>query len=280
MPVIYIDKPKGITSFALCNKLKPLLNTKKIGHTGTLDPNATGLMIVLYDEATKANQFLLSDIKEYIGVCKIGVETSTLDIDGDIIRSERLKMPSKVEIEETFKSFVGFYEQIPPMTSAVKVNGKKLYEYQRKGIDVVVKPRKVQILKLELLDINEEEFKFKCLVSSGTYVRSLLKDILDKLSIYGTLKDLRRTKINNIDISLANTLDDVINNNYVTYSLYDVLKDRYNIYVTDNSKAIKDGKKLVVDLDYNELLIVDKNNNCLAIYAKDDNCYRCVRGLF
>ena len=280
MPVLYIDKPKGITSFGLCSKLRPVLNTKKIGHTGTLDPNATGLMIVLYNEATKANQFLVSDIKEYYGVCKIGIFTDTLDIDGKVLHSENLKMPSKSEIIEVFNSFIGEYEQIPPLTSAIKVNGKKLYEYQRNGEEVEVKARLVNIYELELINVTEDEFEFRTLVSSGTYVRSLLKDILDKLEIFGTLKELKRTRINEISLSDANSFEDVLNGKFVAHDLFDVLKNRYLVYKTNNSKNIMDGKPLKLDFDDNEILVVDENNKCLAIYHKENDVYRSVRGLF
>lgn len=279
MPILYIDKPKGITSFGVCNKIKHVLHTKKIGHTGTLDPNATGLMIVLYDEATKANQFLVSDVKEYIGVCKVGVLTDTLDIEGNILASESLKMPSKDEIISVFNSFIGKYSQIPPMTSAIKVNGKKLYEYQREGKEIDIKPREVEIFKLELLDINEEEFTFKCLVSSGTYIRSLLKDVLDKLGIIGTLKELRRTKINDIDVFLANSLEDVLNGNFKTFDLYEILSKRYYTYVSEDPKWIINGKPLNLDIKEKEILVVDKDNKCLAIYRFEGKDFRCVRGL-
>lgn len=280
MPCIYVNKPKGITSNSLCQKLKKYLNTSKIGHTGTLDPNATGLMIVLFDEATKANQFLLSDIKEYIAVVKIGIETDTLDLDGKIIRSNELKMPSKDKINDVLTSFVKEYEQIPPLASAIKQNGKKLYEYLRNGQEVSPNPRKVKILSIELLDIKDDEFSFKCRVSSGTYIRSLVRDILYELNLFGVLKDLTRTRINDITLEDAYTLKDIEDGNYKVYSLYDVLSKRFMIYKTDNSKDIKDGKPIKLENYDDEVLIVDDNNDVLAVYRKDKDDYRCVRGLF
>lgn len=280
MPVLYIDKPKGITSFKLCEKLRPVLGTKKIGHTGTLDPNATGVMIVLYDNSTKANQFIVSDTKEYIGKCKLGIETDTLDIDGNIIRSERLKMPSKEEILDVFNSFIGSYNQTPPMTSAIKVNGKKLYEYQRNNEEVEVKPRKVDILSLELLAMDEECFEFKCKVSSGTYIRSLLKDILDKLGVFGTLSELTRTRINDIKLEECDKLEEVLKGNFHIHNLYDVLSKRYKVYETNKPEDIKNGKPLNIEFNDNELLVIDNEKNCLAIYRKENNIFRSVRGLF
>ena len=158
MAILYIDKPKGLTSFDICFKLRKVLGTKKIGHTGTLDPNATGLMIVLSDKDSKANQFLVSDNKEYIATCLLGIETDTLDIDGNIIKEKEETMPSSKEIEEVLNSFLGESYQIPPMTSAIKKNGKKLYEYQREGVEVEIEPRKINVEEIELLSVNDNDF--------------------------------------------------------------------------------------------------------------------------
>ena len=227
MAILYIDKPKGLTSFDICFKLRKVLGTKKIGHTGTLDPNATGLMIILSDKDSKANQFLVSDNKEYIATCLLGIETDTLDIDGKVINTKEETMPDKEEIKNVLSSFLGESYQIPPMTSAIKKNGKKLYEYQREGIEVEIEPRKINIEEIELLDINDKTFSFRCKVSSGTYIRSLLKDILTKLNVIGTLSELRRTKINDIDVSKADKLEDVLEGRYTCQNLYDLLIKRY-----------------------------------------------------
>lgn len=280
MPIIYIDKPKGITSFKLCDMLKGILHTKKIGHTGTLDPNATGLMVILYDEACKANQFLVNDTKEYEGVCKIGILTDTQDIDGNIIRKENTKMPDRKSIEDVMNSFIGKYEQTPPMTSAIKVNGKKLYEYFRNNEEVEVKKRNVEIFDLKLLEIKDDEFSFRCKVSSGTYVRTLLQDILAKLNIFGTLIELRRIKVDDISIDLANTIEDVKSNKFTKYSMYEVLSERYKTYITDDPKCIKDGKRLKLSSYPDTIFVVDSDLNPLAIYEKQNDEYVSKRGLF
>ena len=171
-----------MTSFDICFRLRKVLGTRKIGHTGTLDPNATGLMIVLSDKDTKANQFLVSDSKEYIAECLIGCSTDTLDIDGSIIEEKEETMPDRNDIDNALKSFLGDSMQLPPMTSAIKVDGKKLYEYQREGKTVELEPRPVNVSEIELLNVNERTFSFRCKVSSGTYIRVLLQDILKKLN--------------------------------------------------------------------------------------------------
>lgn len=279
MAILYIDKPKGLTSFDICFKLRKVLGTKKIGHTGTLDPNATGLMIVLSDKDSKANQFLVSDNKEYIATCLLGIETDTLDIDGNIIKEKEETMPSSKEIEEVLNSFLGESYQIPPMTSAIKKNGKKLYEYQREGVEVEIEPRKINVEEIELLSVNDKTFSFRCKVSSGTYIRSLLKDILIKLNCIGTLSELRRTKINDIDVSEADKLEDVLNGRYTCQNLYDLLIKRYKEYPVNDPKDVLNGKRLYLKANDNELLIT-YNKKCLAIYVKEKNYYVSKRGLF
>lgn len=276
--IIYIDKPKGITSFDVTYKLRKVFNTKKIGHTGTLDPNATGLMICLIGSASKANQFLVTAKKEYIATVKLGIKTDSEDIDGNILLEKEELMPNKELIIDTLNSFLGKSIQTPPMTSAIKVNGKKLYEYKRQGKEVEIPKREIEVYSIELLDIKEDTFTFKCEVSSGTYVRTLAQDILTKLNVIGTLSDLRRTKINDINISEANTLEDVLNGNYKSHTIYEVLSKYYKVYEVKDRKHILDGKPLKLDISEDTILCID-NKEALAIYKKEDGLYRCVRGL-
>lgn len=276
--ILYIDKPKGITSFDVTYKLRKVFNTKKIGHTGTLDPNATGLMICLIGNASKANQFLVSAKKEYIATVKLGIKADSEDIDGNILEEKEEVMPSKDLIINTLNSFIGKSIQTPPLTSAIKVNGKKLYEYKREGKQVEIPKREIEVYSIELLDICNDTFSFKCEVSSGTYIRTLTQDILNKLNVIGTLLDLRRTKINDIDISKANTLDDVLNNKYNSHSIYEVLSKYYYVYEVNDRKHILDGKPLNLDLN-EDLILCVKGKEALAIYKKEDGLYRCLRGL-
>lgn len=276
--IVLVNKPKGITSFDVCFKMRKIFNTKRIGHTGTLDPNATGLMMVLIDKATKINQFVLSLKKEYIATVKIGIKTDSEDIDGKIIEERNEIMPNKELIEDVLKSFIGKSKQIPPMTSAIKVNGKKLYEYQRNNQEVDVKPRDIEVFDMELLDINKDSFIFKTTVSSGTYIRTLAKDILNKMGIIGTLLDLKRTKIDNFKLEDASTIENIENGQYQELNVYDVLSMYYPIYQVDNKNDVINGKSLKLNLDYEQILCVD-NQEVLAIYYKDGELYRCKRGL-
>ncbi len=276
--IIYVDKPKGITSFDICYKLRKVFNTKKIGHTGTLDPNATGLMVCLINNATKTNQFLVCAKKEYIATVKIGIKTDSDDIDGNLLEEKEETMPEFSVIDTVLKSFLGKSKQIPPMTSAIKVNGKKLYEYHRQGIELKLEPRDIEVFDIELLEVKKDTFTFRTYVSSGTYIRSLANDILNKLSIIGTLSDLRRTKIDDIDISEADSLDDVINGKYHTHSVYEVLSKYYYVYNVKDRKHILDGKPLKLDLK-DDMILCAYNNEALAIYKYEDGLYRCLRGL-
>lgn len=276
--VILVDKAKGMTSFDVCFKLRKIFNTKRIGHTGTLDPNATGLMMVLIDKATKINQFVVSLKKEYIGTVQIGIKTDSEDIDGKIILEKEEVMPNKDAIEKILKTFIGKSSQVPPMTSAIKVNGKKLYEYQRNNEEVEVKPRDIEVYELELLELNDKKFTFRVLVSSGTYIRTLAQDILNKLDIIGTLSDLRRTAIDDFKVEDAYTLDEINEGKYESLDTYDVLRKYYYVYEVANEFDVINGKPLKLNLNEDKILCV-KDKKVLAIYKKDNNIYRCVRGL-
>ena len=276
--IILVDKAKGMTSFDVCFKLRKIFNTKRIGHTGTLDPNATGLMMVLIDNATKINQFVLSARKEYIATVKIGILTDSEDIDGKVILEKKEIMPEKEDIEETLESFLGKSKQVPPMTSAIKVNGKKLYEYQRNNETVDIKERDIEVFEIELLKINEETFVFRCIVSSGTYIRSLAQDVLKKLNIIGTLSDLKRTRIDDFKLEDAYTLEEINEGRFNSLDIYDVLSKYYYVYEVANESDVLNGKALKLELNEDTILCV-KDKKALAIYKKENNVYRCVRGL-
>ena len=277
--VLFVDKPKGITSFDVCYRLRKVLGTKKIGHTGTLDPNATGVMVILFDKATKANQFLVSDNKEY--ECKVlfGLDTDTLDIDGNVLRKEEYRLYDRKEIENVLDSFLGTSRQKVPMTSAVSVDGKRLYEYQRENIEIDVPERDIEVFEIELLKMYEDGFSFRTKVSSGTYIRSLARDICLKLGTIGTVQELRRTKIDNIDISMCNTLGEIEKGNYSTHDLYDLLKDKYEVIDYDPLEDIYNGKRIRLNCDCNRVLIA-RDNEAIAIYEKDNDVYKSVRGLW
>ena len=207
--VLIVNKPEGLTSRDVVNVLNRKFNTKKIGHTGTLDPLATGVLVVAIGSYTKLVNHLTSLDKEYIAEIKLGIQTDTGDITGNIINEEYNYDISEKNILDVFNDFPKEYEQTVPKYSAVKINGKKLYEYARENIDVKLPTRLVNIYSLELLEFNNDIIKFKTKVSKGTYIRSLIEDICSKLNVYGTMESLVRTKQGNFNIEDSCSLDEV-----------------------------------------------------------------------
>lgn len=277
--VIFVNKPKGISSFDVCFKMRKVLGTKKIGHTGTLDPNATGVMIILSNNATKANQFLVSDKKEYKTRVLYGLETDTLDIDGNIIKQSRYICPSAIDLNETLNSFLGKSKQEVPITSAVSVNGKRLYQYQLEGKEVKLPVRDIEVYSIHLDQTHDDGFTFTCEVSSGTYIRALVRDILKQLGVIGTVKELTRTKIDDIKIEDCDNLDDIVNGNFKRHSLYEVISKRYPVIMVDNYDDVKNGKRLNIITKYDRVAICSKGE-LLAIYDRDGDQFKCTRGLW
>ncbi|MBE6783663.1 MAG: tRNA pseudouridine(55) synthase TruB [Ruminococcaceae bacterium] len=207
---ICFDKAENITSFFAVKKLSRLLGEKKAGHTGTLDPMATGVMTVALGGATRFIELMPSHEKAYTAVIKFGISTDTLDITGNVLETSDKKV-SREEFENVLENFRGDIMQVPPMYSAIKKDGVRLYDLARKGIEVEREERKVTIKKLELISFNENEneFTIDVLCSGGTYIRSLCSDIGEKLGVPCTMKSLRRTMANNIDISKCLTLSEI-----------------------------------------------------------------------
>ena len=277
--VLYVNKPRGMTSFDVCFKLRKVLNTKKIGHTGTLDPMAEGVMVVLYDNATKANQFLVSHNKKYHAHVILGVETDTLDITGNIINRCDFILPEKERIIEVLNSFKGRSLQEVPITSAVKVDGKRLYQYQRENIDVKLPIREIEVLSIELDSIYKNGFSFICEVSSGTYIRALVRDILSILDLKGCLSALKRTSLGDVKIEECDNLNDILDGKYHTHSLYEIMSRQFKTIEYPKIEDIKNGKRIKLDIDDDEVLIVE-GREVVAIYKKGKDDYRCLRGLW
>ena len=263
--IIVINKESGMTSRDVVNKLNKILGTKKIGHTGTLDPIASGVLVVCVGKYTKLVDEIVSLDKEYIATVKLGILTDTLDIEGNIIDKKEHDV-SIEQLKEVFKSFLGSYLQEVPKYSAVKINGKKLYEYARENIDIELPKREVSIYELELLDFNKDSFKFRTRVSKGTYIRSLINDICNKLNTYGVMTDLIRTKQGKFSINESYTLKDIENNNYKSLDIEDVLDLKALDITDDNIKLVMNGNKLNLDLENGDYL-VKVNNQVEAIYT-------------
>ena len=209
--ILVINKSKGLTSNDIVKKVKKILNTK-VGHTGTLDPNATGVLPLLLGNATKISKYLINHDKEYEAVIKLGAKTTTADVEGKIIEEKEVNKEKLKEenIEEVLKSFIGKQQQIPPIYSAIKVNGKKLYEYARQGKEVEIKARNIEIYDLKLLKIDSknDELTINVKCSKGTYIRSLCEDIAVKLETLGYMKELNRIQVGEFNIKDSVTIEE------------------------------------------------------------------------
>ncbi len=206
--IINVYKEKGYTSFDVVAKMRGIFHQKKIGHTGTLDPEAEGVLLVCLGKATKVCGLLTDTDKEYEAVLLLGVETDTQDMTGTVLHRMEVRADEQ-EVRNAVASFVGEYEQIPPMYSALKVQGQKLCDLARKGITVERKARKVRIYELEILELNLPEVRIRVRCSKGTYIRTLCKDIGDRLGCYGCMKSLLRTRVADFTLSQAHRLSDI-----------------------------------------------------------------------
>ena len=262
--IIVVDKEKGITSRDVVNSLTHIFKTKKIGHTGTLDPLATGVLVCTIGKYTKLNELLTSTYKEYIAEMKLGITTDTYDIEGKVLNKNQ-NIPSEEEIKKAILSFKGNYNQEVPIYSSVKVNGKKLYEYARNNQEVNLPKREVDVKELEILEINKDVVKFKTLVSKGTYIRSLINDIGVKLGCGAIMTNLRRTKQGLFKIEDSCTISDIENGNYKLINPLNCL-EYFKVEVDDYLyDKIKNGS--ILENRYKkDIIMFYKDNNLIAIY--------------
>ena len=263
--IIVINKEKGCTSHDIVYKIRKMFNTK-VGHTGTLDPNATGVLPILLGKGTKISKYLIEHDKEYEVVLQLGVKTTTADEEGEIREEKEVLKESleQLEIERILKSFIGKIKQMPPKYSAIKVNGRKLYEYARKGQEIEIKPREVEIYNIEITNIQKEkkqiEFKVSC--SKGTYIRTLCEDIAEKMRTVGYMKELKRTKVGNFNIEQAITLGQ--------------LQEKENIKIITIEEMFKDKEEIILEDSKIILLLngvkmnMEKPNGIYRIYNKQN----------
>jgi len=264
--IILVNKEKGYTSRDVVNIISKVLGTKKVGHTGTLDPIAEGVLVVVVGKCTKLCDYKNLDEKEYIAEFELGYETDTLDNSGEVINKNEVTV-SEEEIKNAILSFKGEYNQVVPKYSAVKINGKKLYEYARNNIEIDLPSRLVNIKDIEVLSIGKK-IKIRCLVSKGTYIRSLIRDIGYKLNTYATMTSLVRTKQGIYNIEDSFKIDDIKNNNFKLISLEEIFKDSIKINVSDEfAKKISNG--VILDNIYNsEFVLFYKDNNLISVYKE------------
>lgn len=226
--IIVINKEKEYTSHDVVAKLKKKLNISKVGHTGTIDPNATGVLPILIGKGTKFSKYLINHDKIYEVELELGKKTDTADIEGKVIEEKNVdEKYIKENLLQVLESFVGKQEQIPPMYSAIKKNGKKLYEYARAGEKVEIEPRKIEIYKIDLNKYDKNIISFVVSCSKGTYIRSLCEDIAEKLNTVGYMKNLKRLQVGEFNIKDAVYIDDIdlknVNEHLIT--LEEILKE-------------------------------------------------------
>lgn len=270
--ILVINKEKDYTSRDVVNKLSKILGTKKIGHTGTLDPLATGVLVCLTEKYTKLVEVLTSLEKEYIATIKLGIKTDTLDITGNVLEDNSNYQIQETEVKLVLNNFVGEYDQTIPLYSAVHVEGKRLCEYARLNKDVKLPTRKVNIKEIELLECHDDIIKFRVVVSKGTYIRSLIQDICKKLNVIGTMSDLTRTKQGIFKLEDSYMLSDIENNNYNSLKLEEVI-DLEVVNLDDNLyKRVINGNKL--ELNYNGYILFKKDDMDIALYYFDNKLGR------
>lgn len=260
--ILIVDKKKGITSFDVVRDVRKKYNTKKVGHIGTLDPLATGVLPILVGKATGLSNYLMEHEKEYVTILSLGKSTDTGDIDGNVITEQEINKSIYNNIHRVCESFLGESMQIPPMYSAIKVNGKKLYELAREGKTVERKPRKITIFDIEILNINKEEneIEFKVTCSKGTYIRTLCEDIAKKLGTIGYMKELRRTRVGSFKIEDTNKF----------IEMEDILQDIPKIQIHDYDKLIN-GMKLPFQGDYEGLVNIYFDGKYIGIGEAKNN---------
>lgn len=271
--IIVVNKERDYTSRDVVNILCKKFGIKRIGHTGTLDPIATGVLVVCIGKYTKLVSKITSEDKEYVATIKLGIKTDTLDITGNVLeKSDKQSVDSEILIN-TLYSFIGTYMQEVPAYSAVKINGKKLYEYARNDIDVVLPKREVSIKKIELLENKGEIIKFRVVVSKGTYIRSLIQDICNALGVLGTMESLSRTRQGNFTMDSAYSLQQIENNDYKLLTVEDVFD--YPIYILSDEEywKVSNGVSLEINAT-NEFLLMKYKENVLAIYQHMEYNYK------
>ena len=249
--IIVINKPKEYTSHDVVAKVKKILNIKKVGHTGTLDPNATGVLPLLLNTGTKLSKYLIEHDKEYEVTLELGIKTDTADIEGNVIKKEEVNWKKLNDIEETLNTFLGEQTQIPPIYSAIKVNGKKLYEYARSGQNINIEPRNIQIYEIELqkIDKQKNEINFRVHCSKGTYIRTLCEEVAERLGTVGYMKELNRTRVGDFYIENSITIEQLEQSQYQIITIEQFFKDEEFINLTEKGlKLFLNGVQLTYHL--------------------------------
>ena len=278
--ILLVNKEMNMTSFDVVAKCRKILHEKRIGHTGTLDPNATGLLIILVGKYTKLLPYCVSNKKRYHAEFSFGKRSTTEDIWGDIVEEKAYQTHTKEELTKVAETMLGKSIQIPPMYSAIKVNGKKLYEYARSGIEVERPQREIQVDEFKVEQIGDNLYSLDVVVSSGTYVRTLIQDYAEKLNELAVMTALERISIEGLSVENAYTLKQIEKGEFSFASAIDVIDSEYEIIDYEDEFTIRCGKKIKLNASKDNV-ILKKDAMLLAAYSKkDDGYYYAQRGLF
>jgi len=274
--IILIDKPKEYTSHDVVAVIKKI-SKEKVGHTGTLDPNATGVLPLLIGKATGISKYLINHDKKYIATLKLGIKTDTADGEGKVLEEKEVPDFEIEDIQSALNKLIGKQEQVPPMYSAIKVNGKKLYEYARQGKRVEVQARIIEIYDTKLIDFNiqEAEIVFEVSCSKGTYIRTVCEKVAENLNTFGYMKELRRTRVGEFDIQNTVNIEDIKSNpellekNIITIEKFFESKEQIEL----NNKELElflNGVKLSKDKE-NNIYRIYNNNQFIGLGLVEDN---------
>ena len=293
--IINVYKEKGFTSHDVVAKLRGIVGQKKIGHTGTLDPDATGVLPVCLGKATKLCDLLTDKNKTYEAVLLLGKTTDTQDITGEVLEEKSTEALTEEKVREAIEGFIGDYEQIPPMYSALKVNGKKLYELAREGKVIERKARPVKILDIQILEIDLPKVRMEVSCSKGTYIRTLCHDIGEKLGCGGCMESLIRTRVSTFRIEDAKTLDEIetlkqegklaellvpIDAKFPSYPKITVKDDWKAFAKNGNPLDLKMLKEACGQDEETQVRLYDESGKFIAIYQWKEKKYHIVKMFF
>lgn len=279
--ILIINKEKGCTSHDIVYKVKKIFN-EKVGHTGTLDPLAEGVLPVLIGKGTLCSKYLINHDKKYVVNLALGQKTETADLEEKIIEEKNIpdKSLTQNKIEKVLKSFIGKQQQMPPIYSAIKVNGKKLYEYARKGQNVEIKPREIEIYDIKLMNIDaqKKQIQFEVFCGKGTYIRSLCEDIAEKLETVGYMESLKRIQVGDFKIEESSKIQELEENKEDTkyleskiISVEEIFKNKEKIKLDDKKMQLfLNGVKITQNQENDIYRIYDKNEKFIGIGIVQD----------
>ena len=248
--IIIVNKPQGFTSQDVVSKIKKILNEKKAGHTGTLDPLATGVLPVLLGNSTKLSKYLIEHDKTYVAKIHLGQKTETGDNEGKVIEKKGVPELSVSKVEDILNSFLGKQKQLPPMYSAIKVNGKKLYEYARNGETADIPEREIEVYSISLISFVNNEIEFEAKVSKGTYIRTLCEDIAKALGTVGFMAKLQRTVVDRFKIEDSYTFEQIEKGEYKFWTMEEIFKELPKLNLNSRKKELfLNGVMLTFEVD-------------------------------